>query len=179
MFGNERHKTTRGYERGLAERETARAETLVLRHAADAEDAAQGALVEILRSASTYRGDSALENWATRITARHLSRTLAKRRRERAAIDDGADVDDLTIDADQEHVSSGLPHELETYLRRYPSRNVSCSSCITLSNTRFPRFMEITGLTLGQVKRRLIQANQNMRRLIRRDHVVGLRLHVR
>jgi len=49
----------------------------------DAEDYAQLAMIEVLQSAGSYRGDSSLESWAEKITVRTAMRQL-KRRKWRA-----------------------------------------------------------------------------------------------
>ncbi len=46
----------------------------------DAEDYAQMAIIEILRSAGSYRGESSLESWAQKITVRTVMRQIKKRR---------------------------------------------------------------------------------------------------
>jgi len=50
----------------------------------DAEDHAQVALVEILRSLGTYSGHASLEHWADTITVRTTMRAIKRRRRLRA-----------------------------------------------------------------------------------------------
>ena len=47
---------------------------------AEADDMAQHAMIEILRSVHSFRGDCQLETWATRITVRTAIRHLKKRR---------------------------------------------------------------------------------------------------
>lgn len=46
----------------------------------DAEDYAQMAIIEILKSAGSYRGESSLESWAQKITVRTVMRQIKKRR---------------------------------------------------------------------------------------------------
>ncbi len=46
----------------------------------DAEDYAQMAIMEILKSAGSYRGESTLESWAQKITVRTVMRQIKKRR---------------------------------------------------------------------------------------------------
>jgi RNA polymerase sigma-70 factor (ECF subfamily) len=47
----------------------------------DADDIAQQAMIEILRSAAGFRGESRLESWADRITVRTALRAVGRRRR--------------------------------------------------------------------------------------------------
>ena len=55
---------------------------LLCRSSADADDAAQLALIEILRSASTFRVALSLEHWADRIAARVALRVSRRARTE-------------------------------------------------------------------------------------------------
>lgn len=52
----------------------------------DADDLVQLSLVEILRSASAFRGESALETWADRIVVRTALRQLRQRRRRESPV---------------------------------------------------------------------------------------------
>ena len=72
-----------GARRELAERLLARVRAVVFRIAGvdpDAEDMSQAAIIEVLRSAHTFRGESALETWAERIAIRSAVRRLKQRR---------------------------------------------------------------------------------------------------
>jgi RNA polymerase sigma-70 factor (ECF subfamily) len=55
----------------------------LLRNDADVDDVAQNALVEVLRSLPSFRGQSALTTWADRITARCALRHAGRRKRAR------------------------------------------------------------------------------------------------
>lgn len=73
----------RGARRQLVERllDRVRAEvTYLAGRDPDADDCAQLALIEILRSVGTYRGDASLETWAERIVVRTTLRHLRQRR---------------------------------------------------------------------------------------------------
>src|SRR5579862_3344268 len=51
----------------------------MLGHPADAEDAAQEALIQIVTSLSSFRGESSVRTWAFRIACRHYMRFRAGR----------------------------------------------------------------------------------------------------
>jgi len=51
----------------------------MLGHPADAEDAAQEALIQIVKSLSSFRGESSVRTWAFRIACRHYMRFRAGR----------------------------------------------------------------------------------------------------
>lgn len=65
----------------------------------DSEDMIQVSLVEILRSAKTYKGDGRLTAWADRITVRTTMRMIRKRasREETLAAEDAAHVADTKV----------------------------------------------------------------------------------
>ena len=55
----------------------------LLRNAADAKDACQTALLQVLRSAPTYRGECSIEYWSDRIVTRTALRWITAERRKR------------------------------------------------------------------------------------------------
>ncbi|MDQ2642985.1 MAG: RNA polymerase sigma factor [Myxococcota bacterium] len=57
----------------------------LLRNQHDAEDAAQLSVLEVLKSARNYRGESSLERWTDRITVRTTLRAAASERRAHGA----------------------------------------------------------------------------------------------
>lgn len=61
--------------------------TYLAHQSPDAEDMVQRALVEILRSAPTFRGESSIETWAERIAVRVTFRALKRLRRSSATMD--------------------------------------------------------------------------------------------
>src|SRR5262244_3491382 len=67
----------------------------LLRDAADADDAAQGALLEILRSAGSYKGLGSVERWADRVVVRTAALVVRKRRRLLEHIDLDAELDQI------------------------------------------------------------------------------------
>jgi RNA polymerase sigma-70 factor (ECF subfamily) len=55
----------------------------LLRGDAEVDDFAQNALIQVLRSLPSFRGESSLTTWADRITVRTVLRQLGRRQRER------------------------------------------------------------------------------------------------
>jgi RNA polymerase sigma-70 factor (ECF subfamily) len=55
----------------------------LLRGDAEVDDFAQNALIQVLRSLPSFRGESSLTTWADRITVRTVLRLLGRRQRER------------------------------------------------------------------------------------------------
>lgn len=62
----------------------------LVRGDADVDDIAQQALIEILRSLGSFRGEGSLTAWADRITSRVTLAHVRRRRVERSRLDDGA-----------------------------------------------------------------------------------------
>jgi RNA polymerase sigma-70 factor (ECF subfamily) len=55
----------------------------LVRGDSEVDDYAQNALIQVLRSLPSFRGDSNLTTWADRITVRTVMRQIGRRRRER------------------------------------------------------------------------------------------------
>jgi len=92
----------------------------LLGNQADADDAAQKALIEVLLSARSYRGDGSIEAWARRIAVRTaLRHARAERRRSTATA--SAHEDDELFDAHPEPPSAeALPRPVMEYLEELP-----------------------------------------------------------
>jgi RNA polymerase sigma-70 factor (ECF subfamily) len=134
-----------------------------------ADDAAQNSLIEILRSARTYRGQSSVERWADRITARTALRHKREERRHAPAYDSQIDAEDL----ESAPVSSGtldvLPRPLEDYLVALP--DVQREALILKHSFDYTteEIAEMTGTAVGTIKDRLVTARRHIRKLIQRD----------
>jgi RNA polymerase sigma-70 factor, ECF subfamily len=139
---------------------------LLCRNAADADDAAQAALIEILRSAGSFRVAMSLERWAERVTIRA---TLRSARRERSR---------------QGLLERWVPAGLLPWGALAVQRSVEAVSLDTLlnrlSHERFQAFVlhhaldytvdeiaELTGAPPGTVKDRLVMARKQLRKLLR------------
>jgi len=138
---------------------------LLCRSGADADDAAQAALIEILRSAASFRVATSLERWADRVTVRTTLRTAHRERSRRGLLERWVPADLLPW---------GAP------LVRSPLEEVSLDALLgRLSQERFQAFVlhhaldytveeiaELTGAPLGTVKDRLVMARKQLRKLL-------------
>ena len=77
----------------------------------DADDLVQRSLIEILRSAGTFRAESSLETWADRIASRTALRLLKQRARQ-------AEVVTLVADPEPEEFFCGETEAEKATLRR-------------------------------------------------------------
>lgn len=140
-----------------------------------ADDASQTALIEILQSARTFRGQSSLERWADRITARTVLRQKRDERRRDRLVEPLADTDSLTGDIDApSSMTEATPRPIEEYLASLsePQREVLLLKHSLDYTTE--EIAELTGTALGTVKDRLVAARRQLRKLIQRDLALGI-----
>lgn len=136
----------------------------LLQNNADASDASQASLLEILKSAGTFRGESSLERWADRIVVRTALRSAAKRRAEGMTM-----WDDLEMAV---HGSSDPSVIVREYLDRLsePARTV-----LVLRHGfeySIEEIAELTGVSPNTVKDRLLRAREAIRRIVRREQLL-------
>ncbi|MET0595404.1 MAG: RNA polymerase sigma factor [Polyangiaceae bacterium] len=136
----------------------------LLQNNADASDASQASLLEILKSAGTFRGESSLERWADRIVVRTALRSAAKRRAEGTTMWDDVDM--------AVHGSSDPSVIVREYLDRLsePARTV-----LVLRHGfeySIEEIADLTGVSPNTVKDRLLRAREAIRRLVRREQLL-------
>jgi RNA polymerase sigma-70 factor (ECF subfamily) len=141
---------------------------LLCRANADAEDAAQLSLLEILRSAEGYRVAQSLEAWADRITVRTTLRALRRERDRRSLLErwlspgflpwgspsfararEGAGLDRFLDQLEPERLRAFVLHHALDYT--------------------VDEIAEATGAPSGTVKDRLVMARRTLRRFVERD----------
>lgn len=131
----------------------------LLRNGTDAKDASQSALIQVLRSAHTYRGECSIEHWSDRIVTRTALRWIAAERRSRQ--------EPLADDTNAEH-SAGQPRVL---LRECLNRLPEPQRTTLLLRSGFEYSIEeiasLTDVSPNTVKDRLTRARQTLRALVR------------
>ncbi|MBI5537180.1 MAG: sigma-70 family RNA polymerase sigma factor [Deltaproteobacteria bacterium] len=150
----------------------------ILRDGADAEDATQVCLVEILRSAGTYKGDAPVERWADRIVVRHTSRMLREKRASVSMRVDNADFEAVAAAAPDESATDDAPRQIDAYLSRLPPE---LRTVLVLRHGLDYSIDEISRLTSASpntVKDRLLRGREYVRKMIRRDQAIGVRVPV-
>ena len=142
----------------------------ILGHPSDAEDATQNILLELLRSARTYRGDGLL-SWTDRIAVRTAARH-AQKRRVRAAITD-ADVDPEHLpQKNLELIEHDIPRSLLEYLAELPEARRTVLVMRHVLEYSVQEIAELTETSPNTVKDRLLQGRAQMRRQIRRERTL-------
>ncbi len=167
-------------QRVLAHRLAPRVQRLarrLLSHSADADDAAQVALMEILRSAATYREEASIERWADRIAVRTALRHAREQRRRGWMLGGTTDADELRGHDESEDAPAHeqTPRPLDEYLALLPEarRNVLVMKHALGFTTE--EIAELTKKPVGTVKDRLVAARKQIRRAILRELRTGAR----
>jgi RNA polymerase sigma-70 factor (ECF subfamily) len=168
----------RSAQRTVVERLIGRAQRLamvLLRERADASDASQTSLLEVLRCAHTYRGDSPLERWADRIVVRTSLRLASERRREPPTATEPVAV--AHVDRPED-----APLLVEAYVRGLPDVQRIAVLLRHVYECSIDEIADLTRVSPNTVKDRLLRAREQIRLLVRRDDIkltVSHRSHAR
>jgi RNA polymerase sigma-70 factor, ECF subfamily len=164
-------------QRVLAHRLAPRVQRLVRRllgNATDADDAAQVALIEILRSAGNYREEASIERWADRISVRTALR-LSREQRRRGFFLRGLEAEELHGEPDGERPHEHTPRRLEEYLSELPQARREVLVLKHALGYTTEEIAELTDKPVGTVKDRLVAARKQLRRSILRELRLGAR----
>ena len=164
-------------QRLLVERLMARVRTAtraLLRNQADAEDAAQLCMLELLRSADRFRGEheGSLEAWCDRITVRTALRYARKRRQADAAIDGRSDPHLVAAGNVGSQLREEIVGEVSVYLERLSQARREALVLRHVLGYTVEEIAELTGVSQNTVKDRLVHARREFRKLIRRERFV-------
>jgi RNA polymerase sigma-70 factor (ECF subfamily) len=147
-----------------------------VRNLADADDTAQAALLEILRAAGNYKGKSSIERWADRVVVRVASYLVRQRRRANEKLDFDAELEDLVEAPAEAPAADALARPMSEYLDRLPE---PIRMALLLRHTfgySLEEIGELVEITPNAAKKRVSRGHQAIRRMIRKDRVLGLHL---
>lgn len=145
----------------------------LLRHGPDADDAAQLSMLEILKSAGSYRGDAAVEHWARRITVRTSLRYIRKERTRQPS--HGAVSEQLERQAAPERAPAWetLPRRVTDYLEELPKLQREAIVLHHALGHSIDEIAELTDVSPNTVKGRLRLGTKSLRKLVRRELLIG------
>lgn len=145
----------------------------LLRHGPDADDAAQLSMLEILKSAGSYRGDAAVEHWARRITVRTSLRFIRKERTRQPS--HGASPDPLNRQAapDRAPAWEQLPRRVTDYLDELPPLQREAIVLHHALGHSIDEIAELTEVSPNTVKGRLRLGTKSLRKRVRRELLIG------
>jgi len=141
----------------------------LLSNRADADDASQLALIEILRCAPTYRDISTIERWADRITVRTVLRHAREQRKRLWQLSTLIDIDSIGASNERPSPAQATPRSVEEYLSELPAAR---REVLVMKHSLGYTTEEIADLTdnpVGTIKDRLVAARKQLRKLIVRD----------
>ena len=150
----------------------------LLSNAADADDAAQVALMEILRSAQSYREEASVERLADRITVRTSLRHVREQRRRGWLFgnrDDGDDPRTERLEPDIDPAREETPRRLEEYLAELPLARREVLVLKHALGYTTDEIAELIDKPIGTIKDRLVAARKQIRRSILRELRIGAR----
>ena len=142
----------------------------LLRRAADADDAAQLAMLAILRSAATYRGEADVEGWARRITARTVFKYLRARKRYDLHVVGGNSLDvAAAMPSAQARTCEALSCDVRDYLDALPQSQREAVTLHHVLGYTVEEISEITEASPNTVKSRLRLGIASLRKDIRQE----------
>jgi RNA polymerase sigma-70 factor (ECF subfamily) len=162
-------------QRVLAHRLAARVQRIsqrLIRNRADADDASQLALIEILRSAGTYQDISSIERWADRITVRTVLRHARDQRRrpwQLAGRVDAEHVSSAAVEPEESSSGPAAPRPVDEYLAELPAARREVLVMKHSLGYTTQEIAELTNSPIGTIKDRLVAARKQLRKLIGRD----------
>ncbi len=162
-------------QRALVERLNRRTRAIalaILGNHADAEDATQNTLLEVLGAAAGYRGGSFLA-WADRIAVRTAMRYARKRRLREARHDSDAPLEQLVVEG-RAPAAHAVPRPIVDYLAELPETRRVALVLRHVMGYSIDEIAELTGVSPNTVKDRLLQGREQLRKNIRREIAIGV-----
>lgn len=147
----------------------------LLAQRADADDAAQQAMLDLLGGLEGFRGEGSLAGWARIIAVRAALRHAARQRRHASLVDPEPVL--ATAPApdprDEAMLAEELPREVAVYLDALPP--VQRQALVLRHGLGYtvPEMAELCGESVNTIKSRLVTARKTLRKLVRRDEAVA------
>lgn len=147
----------------------------LLAQRADADDATQQAMLDLLGGLDGFRGDGSLAGWARIIAVRAALRHAARQRRHASVVDPEPVLE--TRPAPEPHddapLAEALPRDVATYLDALPP--VQRRALVLRHGLGYtvPEMAELCGESVNTIKSRLVTARKALRKLVRRDEAVA------
>lgn len=149
---------------------------LLSRTVADADDAAQLALIEILKSADSFRVAASLERWAERIAIRTTLRGLRREHNRRNLLERWLPAGMLPWGGPLIQSSDG-ELGVGALLRHLSRERYEAFTLHHALEYTVEEIAELTGSPVGTVKDRLVAARKQLRKLLRSELRAGRHKH--
>lgn len=136
----------------------------------DADDLVQIAIMDILKSLPSYRGEGSLESWADRITARTARRGIRRRKRKEEVV---KLFDQLNFaESPSQPVRGKLREHLAVILQKLPAKKRQVVVLRWLYQYSLEEIAAITESPVNTVRDRLRTGRRQLRKLILKDPVL-------
>ena len=147
----------------------------LLRSPADADDAVQLAMIAILRSAASYRGEASLEGWGRRIAVRTvLKHARAKRQYDASFAGDESEAEEVPASS-RKRAAEALPRHVREYLDELPEAQREVMILHHALEHTLDEIAEMTEVSPDTVKSRLRLGIASLRKQIQQDIAIGRR----
>jgi RNA polymerase sigma-70 factor (ECF subfamily) len=130
----------------------------------DVDDFAQAALIEVLRSLPSFRGESALTTWADRITVRTVMRLVGRRQRERTERAQLDPAEHAVHSSLQDGADFSARRRLARVLDTIPEAQRTALVMHHVVGLSVPELAEELGLSFDTVKSRLRLGMERLRK---------------
>lgn len=145
----------------------------LVREVHEADDAAQFALLQVLKAAASFRGEASLRHWARCVATRAVLKHRARQRRHLAWEGD-AELLEAIADV-PERPDEQLPRSLREYLAELPIEQAEALILHHALGYSLAEIAQLTELSPNTIKSRIRLATRELRRRIRQDLLVGRR----
>ncbi len=135
----------------------------------DGEDLAQLALMQVVRSAGTFRGESSLLYWVDRVTVRTAAKTFEKQKRRRLLFASACLPRPETTDAEEGAALGQVRRRLRRHFAAISEKQRIVVVMHYLYEYEIPEIGELLDLKINAVRSRLRKGLKRLRRSILAD----------
>ncbi|MEM9460399.1 MAG: sigma-70 family RNA polymerase sigma factor [Myxococcota bacterium] len=146
----------------------------ILRERADADDAAQQAMLDLLGGLDGFRGDGSLTAWVRTIAIRASLRHARRHQRHVGVAEPEAVLAAQPAPVGDEPLHERLPRSVHSYLDALPPVQREALVLRHGLGHTVPEIAQLCGESVNTVKSRLVTARKEIRRLVRRDQALGV-----
>jgi RNA polymerase sigma-70 factor, ECF subfamily len=146
----------------------------------EAEDYAQMAFIEILESASSFRGESSLETWAERITIRTTLRYIKRRRRRSKIVIFDSEKEDQFVDTAETDLNrSRVSRRVTTIMGTLkPKHRIALTMRLAFGYS-VAEIAEMTDTPFNTVRERLRSGRKKLSRKFEKDPLLIEWIHAK
>lgn len=137
----------------------------------DTDDLTQNALLRVLRTVGSFRGECSLRRWATRVAVRITMRELEKARRRKSLLSAAGSLSFECADAGAEPLSleKGVRMRVSAHLQQLSAKMREVIVLHLVEGYTAVEIAAMTGTPLGTVKDRLLRGRRKLKKRLLSD----------